>query len=109
MDLLSYGLDYEELVSRIREVVYRALPINATVITVSKGDDELLKLDGRRGWHFPQARDGVYAGYHPPDSATAITHLEVLRSKGGDFLLFPSTAFWWLEHYKEFRQYLENR
>ena len=29
--------------------------------------------------------------------------------KGAEFLLLPPTAFWWLEHYQEFRQHLEDR
>jgi predicted O-methyltransferase YrrM len=74
---------------------------------VSRGDDDLLKLDGRQGWHFPQTVGGVYAGHYPGDSAEAIAHLEALRAVGGDFLLFPSTALWWLEHYFEFKQHLE--
>ena len=100
---------YQLLVGRIREVVRNALPPEATVIVVSKGDDELLELNGKKAWHFPQNRDGLYAGYHPADSAEAIAHLEELWAKGGDYLLFPSSAFWWLEHYKEFDQHLKSR
>ncbi len=98
---------YQELIGRIHEVVNDALPPKATVIVVSKGDDELLRLNGRKGWHFPQNAAGIYAGYHPADSAAAIAHLEALRSKGGDYFLLPRTAFWWLEYYAEFTQYLE--
>jgi hypothetical protein len=102
-------LDYPRLVGHIREVVKALLPAEATVVVVSKGDEELLRLGGRRrGWHFPQNEDGVYAGYHPVDSAEAISQLEELRSRGADFLLFPETAFWWLEHYGEFKQHLDD-
>ena len=74
---------YRDLVERIREIVDRELPSDATVLVVSSGDDELLKLGAnRRGWHFPQMEDGTYAGYHPGDSAEAIAHLEALREKG---------------------------
>jgi hypothetical protein len=68
------------------------LPSNAQVIVVSSGDSDLLTLGGRQVWHFPQTEDGVNAGYYPADSTEAITHLEVLRAKGGEYLLFPSTA-----------------
>lgn len=98
---------YEKIVSRIQGIVRAELPTEATVIVVSKGDDELLALDGRRAWHFPQGDDGVYAGFYPASSAEAIGHLEMLRSKGGDYLLFPSASLWWLDHYVEFKQYLE--
>jgi hypothetical protein len=69
----------------------------------------MLKLDGRQAWHFPQNQNGVYAGYHPVDSMAAISHLEALRARGGAFLLFPGTAFWWFDHYKEFHQHLDRR
>jgi len=99
---------YKQLVGRIQDLVRNSLPPDATVIVVSKGDEELLKLDGRQGWHFPRTEDGRYAGYYPADSIQAIAHLERLRIMGGEFLLFPQTALWWLEHYAEFRKYLES-
>jgi hypothetical protein len=86
-----------------------ALPRDATVLVVSKGDDELLALPGRRGWHFPQMPDGTWAGYYPAKSAEAIAHLEALRARGGQFLLFPPPSLWWLEHYGGFRRHLESR
>jgi len=100
---------YQQLPERMREVVRIALPPDATVIVVSKGDNELLELDGRTAWHFPQGADGAYAGYYPANSTEAIARLEALRAKGADFLLFPSTALWWLEYYGEFKQHLERR
>jgi GT2 family glycosyltransferase len=103
-------LRYRQLVRRIQEVAQTNLPPEATVIVVSRGDEALLELgDGRRGWHFPQEEGGVYAGHYPADSAEAITHLEELRSRGGEFLLLPETSFWWLEHYGGFRKHLEDR
>jgi glycosyltransferase involved in cell wall biosynthesis len=108
-EIRAFYSGYQQLVRRIREVVRTALPAEATVIVVSKGDNELLKLDDKRAWHFPQNEEGVYAGYHPTDSAEAIAHLEELRAKGGEFLLFPGTAFWWLEQYSEFGQHLDDR
>jgi hypothetical protein len=100
---------YQNLILRIRQVVNRALPPDATVIVVSKGDSELLKLDGRNAWHFPQNDWGVYAGYYPANSAAAIAHLEALHQKGGQYLLFPRTALWWLDHYRELKEHLDKR
>ncbi len=100
---------YDDLVPRFRDVVRRAVPRDSIVAVVSKGDPQLLNLDGRRGWHFPQRPDGVYAGYYPPDSATAISHLEALRARGAAFLAFPAPAGWWLDKYPGFRQHLEGR
>jgi hypothetical protein len=98
---------YRDLVEGIREVVDRELPPDATVLVVSNGDDELLKLGAsRRGWHFPQSEDGVYAGHHPGDSPEAIAHLEALRENGAEYVLFPETAGWWLEYYRELAETL---
>lgn len=101
--------DYQQLGGRIRSVVRQALPAGATLLVVSKGDDALLPADGCQAWHFPQTEDGVYAGHYPADSAEAIAHLEALRARGGEFLLFPATALWWLDHYPELGDHLEHR
>ena len=101
--------DYKDLIVRLRHAVRQAVPVGAVVAVVSKGDPELLQLDGRRGWHFPQDAKGQYAGFHPADSAAAIAHLEEVRALGAEYLLIPQTALWWLEHYREFRQHLESR
>lgn len=100
---------YAQMIRDIRWVVHARLPQAATVIVVSKGDDRLLQLGTCRGLHFPQNAEGVYAGYHPADSREAIAHLEDLRRAGGQFLLFPSTAFWWLGYYRDFQKHLETK
>ena len=91
------------------EVAQAALPSDAKVLVVSRGDDELLKLEGRLAAHFPQDTEGGYAGFYPEDGATVVGHLESLRTQGWDYLLLPSTAFWWLDHYPGFRGHLEGR
>ena len=101
-------LPYTDLVERVRSVV-ESLPPESTVAVASKGDEQLIALDGRTGWHFPQTDDGTYAGYHPPSSKVAIEQLEKLRSRGADFLLLPSTAYWWLDYYGGFREHLDER
>jgi hypothetical protein len=107
---MSYGVDeYRALVRRFAEFVRSAVPADATVAVVSKGDAELLEIDGRAAWHFPQRTDGTYAGYYPFDSASAIAHLEELREKGVDHLAFPAPSMWWLDHYGELRRHLESR
>jgi glycosyltransferase involved in cell wall biosynthesis len=100
---------YQELPRRIRQIVDDVVPPGATVLVASKGDEQLLQLNGRRGWHFPQTEEGVYRGYHPATSAEAIGHLEELRIKGANFFLLPQTTLWWLEHYADFRNHLECR
>src|SRR5260370_16502452 len=56
--------------------------------------------------HFPQNEGGGSAGSYPASSDAAIAHLEKLRNTGAQFLLVPHTALWWLEHYREFGEYL---
>ena len=102
-------LRYRREVRRIRQVVGRVVPRGSIVAVVSRGDDDLLTFDGRRGWHFPRTERGVYAGYHPADSKAVIQHVEELRARGARYLVIPRTAFWWLEHYKEFNDYLQRR
>jgi GT2 family glycosyltransferase len=100
---------YRHLMTVIRDVVEANIPPGGTVAVVSRGDDELLDLGAHHAWHFPQDEDGAYIGYHPHDSAEAITHLEAMRAQGAQYLLVPPTAYWWLEHYRNFALHLEQR
>jgi len=103
------GQRYQEMIDRVRQLVACTLPANAKIAVVSKGDPRLLQLEGRQGLHFPQQDNGTYAGFHPKDSAAAVEALNRIRAKGAEFLLFPATALWWLEHYKEFAAHLSSR
>jgi hypothetical protein len=96
-------------VGRVRKDAEVHLPSEGKVLVVSHGDPQLLDLGGREAEHFPQTEAGLYAGYHPATSAEAIEHLDELRSRGARFLIFPSTSFWWFDHYEDFRRHLESR
>jgi GT2 family glycosyltransferase len=100
---------YRALVERFRRVVCAAVPPQATVLVISKGDGELLKLDGRLAWHFPQGPDGGYAGHHPANDDECLAELERLRAKGASYLAIPQPAMWWLDHYRRFAHYLRTR
>jgi hypothetical protein len=102
----SLANTYGDTIGRIRDLVNAVIPNGKTVLVVSKGDADLLELDGRMGWHFPQDEHGAYAGYYPADSVAAIEQLKSLVAKGADFLLFPNSAFWWLEHYHALEAWL---
>jgi len=106
---VSPVLGYRALVERVRRVVGEAIPVGETVAVVSRGDDELVDLGERTGWHFPQDEEGEYAGHHPADSAAAIAQLEALRARGARWLVVPSTASWWLEHYDGLARHLAER
>jgi GT2 family glycosyltransferase len=97
---------YQDLRDQIRACVEANLPHNARVLVVSRGDDQLLRLGGVQASHFPQNETGVFAGYHPADSEAAIAHLQALHARGAEYLLFPKTAFWWLDYYHGLNQHL---
>lgn len=101
------AMSYEAVVERIRDVARTVLPAGSRVLVVTKGDYRLVDLGGSEGWHFPQTEEGVYGGFHPPDSEVAVAHLEALREKGAEYLLIPQSALWWLEYYEGFRRHLE--
>lgn len=105
----SKQIAYHQMIRRIRGVVSTLIPCGSTILVASKGHDPLLKFSGRKGLHFPQNREGVYSGFYPSNSLSAIAVLEALRSKGGDYLLFPASARWWLEKYPDFRRHLDCR
>jgi hypothetical protein len=105
----STQLTYEEVSRRTHELVEELTPIGATVVVVSKGDDALVRFDGRAGWHFPRAANGQYAGYHPSDGAWAVEHVEALRAAGGAYFVLPATYLWWLDHYPELDRHLRTR
>jgi GT2 family glycosyltransferase len=102
-----HSLEYLELSERVRQAVIDTVQPGAAVLMVSRGDDELLQIEGRRARHFPCAHDGRYAGHHPADSRRAISLLETQRAADAEYIVFPATAAWWLEHYEALRQHLD--
>jgi GT2 family glycosyltransferase len=99
-------VEYHLVVRRIQEIVPEAVRPRATVLVVSRGDPELLKLDDHVAWHFPRDEDGSYAGFHPKDSEDAIARLEALRLQGAQYLLVPSLSLWWRAQYPELFDHL---
>lgn len=102
----SPALGYRSLVEGLRAAVTEAVPPGAQTLVVSRGDRELVDLEGLDCRHFPQDSAGRYAGYHPRDGAEAVAQLEKLREDGAEYLVFPATAYWWLEHYAELAEHL---
>lgn len=99
----------QEASLRVRDLVARTVPAGATVLVASRGDDEIVKIEDRNGWHFPQDEHGIWPGFYPADSEEAIAHLEDLRARGAEYLVLPDTAFWWLDHYDGLTKYLDSR
>ncbi len=105
----SRRLGYRRLVEQIREDVAKSVPTGASVLVVSRGDRELVNLEGRDARHFPQDASGGYLGHHPHDSDDAVARLEALRARGAEYLVLPSSASWWLDHYGGFADHLRGR
>jgi GT2 family glycosyltransferase len=92
--------EYDRLVAVVREAIMAVVPEGETVLVVSKGDEELLDVDGRGAWHFPQQDDGAYAGWYPANTREVTEHLGRLAGKGASYIVFPETAAWWFEFYE---------
>ena len=99
--------EYAQLVERVRGLAESAVPAGSVIAVVSKGDSDLLRIEGRVTHHFPRMSTGGWAGHHPADDADAIGRLEAARAEGAKFLLLPATSLWWLDHYAGFAQHLE--
>jgi glycosyltransferase involved in cell wall biosynthesis len=99
--------EWEDKLRKIARVISKLVPENARLAAVDKSDPTILHLCGRKGWHFPDW--SLLPDGYPRDSGIAIKHLEQLRSRGADFMVFPSAAFWWLEFYQELSRHLEEQ
>jgi glycosyltransferase involved in cell wall biosynthesis len=94
-----------QTITAVRRAAATALPEGASVLVVSRGDPELVRLPGRRARHFPSTPDGVYAGFHPADSNAALRELDE-RAADAQYLLFPASSLWWLDYYRELAEAL---
>ena len=106
---LKKPLDYTALVARIQLLAKAKLPSGSNALVLSKGDEQLVRLGPAVGRHFPYDQAGDYSGFHPKDSEAAIGALEAARADGAEFLIVPQTALWWLEHYEQFKNHLDQR
>ena len=79
------------------------------MLVPNHGDQALLELGDRTGWHFPQDDSGEFAGGNPADGTEAVAQVEALRSRGATHIAFPSTELWWLDSYPELRDRLQSK
>jgi hypothetical protein len=105
----SKHASYRDMVRRTQQLVRKTIPAKSTVLVVSKGDHELINLENRRGLHYPQLKDGTWAGHYPTNSTAAISQLEKLRARGAEYFLVPAVYTWWLDYYKDFARHLSAR
>ena len=64
-------------------------------------------VEGRKEFQFPEV-NGEYGGA-PENSEVAIKEFEKCYAAGAGYIVFTWMAFWWLEHYSEFADYLTQR
>jgi len=65
------------------------------------------RVAGRRAFPFPEL-NGEFGG-PPADDTVATEELERRRRAGAAFIVFAWQAFWWLDYYTGFKNYLETR
>jgi len=90
---------YTKLVHDVRRSLSEAIPVGESVAVAAKGEKAWLDLDQRRGVQFPAGESGEFEGWYPPDDATAVDALERLFDDGVEYVAFPSTSRWMLDHY----------
>jgi SAM-dependent methyltransferase len=93
----------QRLLQTIQDIA-RLIPPQDAFILVDQEELGGVVAAGRRAIPFLEC-DGQYWG-PPPDDHTAIRELERLRQAGARFVVFAWPAFWWLDYYAEFHQYL---
>lgn len=98
--------NYGALVQRLLDRLDTVLPAGTTFAVATRGDDRLLAVPGRNGLHFPAGDDGRYLGYHPATGEDAVRHVDQARALGAEYLVFPATERWWLDHYGELTERL---
>ncbi len=101
------NVECDRILRAIAETVRWQVPKGNRIAVIDKYDPTILRLSRRRGWHFPD-RHLLPDGY-PRDSDAVVAHLEQLRRWGARFLVVPSSAFWWLDHYCGFAKHLSTR
>jgi hypothetical protein len=98
---------YDWMVERTTEAVRASTPPGATVLVINQKNTNLLELPGRNGQPFPQNETGGYLGYDLDSGTEAIDQLKRARDRGAGFLVFPGPACWYLESYRDFKEYLD--
>jgi glycosyltransferase involved in cell wall biosynthesis len=93
---------------RVRAVAAGIDALIGTDVPFVLVDDDNLGMrptPGRRPIPFLE-RDENWWG-PPPNDRTAISELERLHEAGARFLVFAWPAFWWLDHYRGFADYVQ--
>jgi len=101
---VSWNWEYRVHLSA--QEIAKFVQLSDTFILVDQGAFTSQISAGHRTIPFLE-RDGQYWG-PPPNDATAIHELERLRRAGAASIVFAWPAFWWLDYYSDFTQYLRS-
>jgi hypothetical protein len=105
----TMGSEAARAIEPLRDFLGRLLPRGAIFATVSLGHGDLLRVEGRQGWHFPRDGSGEWTGHAVGDAQTAMAQLEALRAAGVGFLVLPRFTRPWLEGCQGLEELLERR
>lgn len=87
-----------------RRILIEKIPAAEPFILI---DEEQIRSSLPHTRIFPFVeKDGIWWGA-PPDDETALSELHRLRAAGAQHIAIVWSAYWWLNHYQQFRNYLE--
>jgi SAM-dependent methyltransferase len=91
-----------DFISRLRRVARLAMPLDARIAVVTRGDDALLELGTPAAVPFPPAAS-------PPDTddPTLIADLESLRANSFHFLVVPAGSRPWFDGHPALKRHVE--
>jgi SAM-dependent methyltransferase len=90
---------------RVCSIVSRNVAPNTVALVLSQGDERLLDLEERTGWHFPRGEDGRWSAAKL-DGRGAVQHLEKLRADGADYLVVPAGSAPWVQARAQLQRHL---
>jgi glycosyltransferase involved in cell wall biosynthesis len=97
--------DNQRTAAHLREILADLVPPDATVLVASGGSEEMLRLGGFAGWHFPRHDDGSL-GPNPGNAPALVATVGHLQRQGATHFLLPARAHWWFDFYPDFEAFL---
>ena len=86
--------------------IEKHIPEESLIILVDQEMMETEVFGNRLTMPFLE-KDGIYWG-PPTDDEQAIQELKRQQEEGASFIVFAPPAFWWLDYYKGFHEYLKS-
>jgi len=95
-------------VYQLAQEIAKVIPSQDAFLLVGGSDPEAESLVAPRRCIPFLEKNGQYWG-DPADDETAIREITRLQLSGAKFMVLPSSAFWWLDHYSGLRKFLQSR